>query len=42
MTVTEPDPTTVAATRERTHSWQDPLRTAAAAAEVGRADLPAG
>jgi uncharacterized protein (TIGR00369 family) len=31
MTVTEPDPT---ATRERTHRWEDPRRTAAAAAEV--------
>jgi uncharacterized protein (TIGR00369 family) len=33
MTVTEPDPTT-APVRERTYSWSDPMRTAAAAAEV--------
>ncbi|WP_308257735.1 PaaI family thioesterase [Pseudonocardia lacus] len=33
MTVTEPDPTTTG-TRRRTHTWEDPLRTAAAAAEV--------
>jgi uncharacterized protein (TIGR00369 family) len=32
MTVTEPDPTTT--TRERTYTWEDPMRTAAAAAEV--------
>jgi uncharacterized protein (TIGR00369 family) len=31
MTVTEPDRT---ATRERTYTWEDPMRTAAAAAEV--------
>lgn len=35
MTVTEPDPTAAdAAVRERTHTWTDPMRTAAAAAEV--------
>jgi uncharacterized protein (TIGR00369 family) len=33
MTVTEPDPTATG-TRERTHTWEDPMRTAAAAAEV--------
>jgi uncharacterized protein (TIGR00369 family) len=31
MTVTEPDPTTV---RERAYRWDDPMRTAAAAADV--------
>ncbi len=37
MTVTEPQPTASAGssgTRERVHRWEDPMRTAAAAAEV--------